>query len=306
MTKKKYLFILSILLFLFLLGSYGTCYAWSYEEVKGTIENVIIDSGIDNVYLTNLNTWIHSEVSEEWQPIFSSYDNFIVMCNYATITDNISYINSNIIIYAWENPDTTYNIYEYKSGSNWILKTTTNITRVRFAGDSDSYWNNGQYYHQTESVTNTNLGFGNRNNPLLWVIFTNKTIGANALGGIASQNWLTYNKYIPIQWTFTPSTTNKATINGSQWEYYIIDNTYDQYNNSLGTIKNSLYVRQLELQWSTWDSGQKKYVNQKPKIVYDYDKLNSIPLTVYYSGTTTKISERFISNNNTNKHFKTR
>ena len=222
-NKKKYLFAtFCMLLLTLLLGTCGTCYAWSYNEVKGTIENVIVNSGYNNDYLTNLNTWIHNEVSEEWQTVFSSYDNFMITCN-RSLTDDISNINQAIIIYAWNDPKSTYNLYEYKYGNNWMLYTTQNVTKVQYTGDYDNYWQNNQYYHQVSSTSSNNFGYGNRNNPPQWVIFTNKPILANANGGTATQSWNTYTRYIPMVWNFTPTGSTVSINNGGMSYYHTID-----------------------------------------------------------------------------------
>lgn len=283
--KKKSCFVLlSTLLLTFLLGLSGNAYAWTYNEVKGTIENVIVNSGYNNVYLTNLNTWIHSEVAEEWSELYN-YDNFMIMNNLGSVSDNISNINHAIIAYAWNNPENDYNLYENKySSSNWELKTTIGITKVTFSGTYDSNWNNNNYYSTSTSNNNVYWGFGNRNNPPLWVIFTDKIIMANSNGGTATQNWNTSGKYVPDYWTFTPyNDYGRATINGqSQWTYDVIDSIYNQ---PLGTIKDSLYVRKIRYRYGTWNGTTRTYVNGAWQTLYDYNRNGTLP--TYFSGSTT-------------------
>lgn len=282
--KKYFLGALFTLLLISWLGLSGTAYAWTYNEVKGTIENVITNSGYNNIYLTNLNTWVHNSVAEEWQPIFSSYDNFMIMCNLGAVSDNISNINHAITIYAWNDPNDTYTLYEYKySSSVWMLKLNTSYDRYTYSGTYDSSWENDTYYNLSSTNLNTtvNLGFANRNNPPIWVIFTNKTILANSTGGVATQNWNTFTQYQPMVWNFTPNGSTVSIANGNMSLYHTIDSIY---NCPLGVLKDSIYARKITYSWGTWNGS--KYTWGNDRVLYDYNKNGYLPN--YFVGSTTE------------------
>ena len=90
--------------------------------------------------------------------------------------------------------------------------------------------------------------------------------------------------YVDDIWEFTSyNDYGRATINGqSQWTYDVIDSIYNQ---PLGTIKDSLYVRKIRYRYGTWNGTTRTYVNGAWQTLYDYNRNGTLP--TYFNGSTT-------------------
>lgn len=270
--KKKITGILSILLFLLLLGYSGTSYAdsykdWTTTELKNVLYNIGIYKGLEeNKLVQNIDS-IQNDL-ENITIALNNNNNVYISVERGTSNSIVIFVNNEETIHPWYYSN---RITDFGSGNNKTTRYTINIANGTILSlnraESTNAFDHTNVYYTTTSIYNSSNG-----NTII-----------TPIGYIPETLFDEY--YTDIKWQYVANGQD-VTIDGEPlFPYKLITGGWGI---DLGALTDSEWCDEILLRVAYYNTGLKKFApftEQNTITLYNYNKNGFLPR--YWNGTTT-------------------